>query len=479
MCKRRSPHFLLLLLLISCISQIHAEEPMLPAASDDDTAEPTTIEVQPVDADPVSADEDSLSEEELISDSEQSIGLPLQELRIFADVFERIKRDYVEIIDDKTLLDNAIRGMLAGLDPHSAYLDAEDYEELRVGTSGEFGGLGIEVSLQDDAIKVVAPLDDTPAQRAGIQSEDLIIRIDEQPVKGLTLNEAVKMMRGEPGTTIELTIVRQNVEQPLVFTLERAIIQVASVKGYFLEDGYAYLRIVNFQAHTAEDMEQQIATLREESAVGIKGLILDLRNNPGGVLNGAVGVSDAFLTDGLIVYTKGRDNETRLDFNAGPDDILDGAPLVVLINSGSASASEIVAGALQDQRRAILVGSATFGKGSVQTILPINDKTALKLTTARYYTPSGRSIQAQGIIPDILLQPGNLTLIEEPDITPLKESNLVRHLDEEHPLEQGLPLESESVIEQETPVTVTDYPLGEALQILKALVISRAHAAAS
>ncbi|NBC48687.1 MAG: PDZ domain-containing protein, partial [Gammaproteobacteria bacterium] len=354
-------------------------------------------------------------------------GLPLKELRVFAEVFGRIKSDYVERVKDRELLESAIRGMLAGLDPHSAYLEPEQYNDLRVGTSGEFGGLGIEVGMEDGFVKVIAPIDDTPAQRAGIQAGDLIVRIDDKPVKGLSLSEAVELMRGEPGSIIELTLMRDSEAKPLQVEIERAVIKVASVKKRLLEPGFGYLRIANFQARTTDDLVKAVESLQQKNDGPLKGVVLDLRNNPGGVLNTAVGVSDAFLEDGLIVYTEGRMEDAKLEFHAGPNDVLDGAPLVVLVNGGSASASEIVAGALQDQRRALIMGNPTFGKGSVQTIIPVDTRTALKLTTARYFTPSGRSIQALGIEPDIILERGSLTLAAESDVAPLKEANLMRH----------------------------------------------------
>ncbi|MBU2477627.1 MAG: S41 family peptidase, partial [Gammaproteobacteria bacterium] len=307
--------------------------------------------------------------------------LPLEELRSFSDVFARIKADYVEPVEDKALLENAIRGMLTGLDPHSAYLDQEQFKELQVGTSGEFGGLGIEVGMEDGFVKVIAPIDDTPAQRAGVESGDLIIRLDDTPVKGMSLNDAVKIMRGKPGTDIILTIVREGQEKPLKITVTRDVIKVKSVKQRMLSEGFGYVRISQFQATTADNLVEAIDALKKEGK--LRGLVLDLRNNPGGVLNGAVAVSDAFLEKGLIVYTEGRIADSRLRFNATPDDVTSGAPLVVLVNQGSASASEIVAGALQDHHRAIVVGTRTFGKGSVQTIVPLSNDTAVKLTTAR------------------------------------------------------------------------------------------------
>jgi carboxyl-terminal processing protease len=322
---------------------------------------------------------------------------------------------------------------------------------------------------------VIAPIDDTPAQRAGIQAGDLIVRIDDTPVKGMSLNEAVKLMRGEPGTEIALTLVRDGEPKPLSLTLERDTIQVASVKSRLLEPGFGYLRVANFQSRTAEDLLAAVGELEEENGGPLRGAVLDLRNNPGGVLNSAVGVSDAFLEDGLIVYTGGRVEDAKLEFKAGPDDVLAGAPLVVLVNAGSASASEIVAGALQDQRRALIMGSETFGKGSVQTIVPVADRTALKLTTARYYTPSGRSIQAHGIEPDITLARGSLTLESEPEVGQLREANLARHLEDAEASDGADPAGEAAAAddggEAEPPLAAEDYQLSEALNVLKALAI--------
>jgi len=394
--------------------------------------------------------------------------LPVEELRTFSDVFGRIKNDYVVDVDDKELIENAIRGMLSGLDPHSAYLDAEQFTELQVGTTGQFGGLGIEVGMENGFVKVIAPIDDTPAQRAGVKAGDLVIRLDDTPVKGMTLNEAVKIMRGKPGSDIELTIVREGVDQPLKINITRDIIKVKSVRARMLEPGFGYLRISQFQSKTAENMIAAIEKLKKENKDPLQGLVLDLRNNPGGVLNGAVAVSDAFLKKGMIVYTEGRIADSRLRFNATPDDVIDGAPLVVLVNQGSASASEIVAGALQDHKRAIIVGVKTFGKGSVQTILPLSSESALKLTTARYYTPSGKSIQAEGITPDIELESIEVASVDR-DIEPLKEANLTRHLDNGNGDDDQ---ESADTDEDAVKVSATDdYMLYEALNLLKGLAI--------
>ena len=325
--------------------------------------------------------------------------LPLETVRTLSEVFDKIKHNYVEDVEDKVLLDNAISGMLTGLDPHSTYLDAKAFEELRVGTTGEFGGLGIVVGMEDGFVKVISPIDDTPAQRAGVKAGDLIIRLDDAPVKGMSLDDAVKIMRGKPGSEIELTIVRKNEDQPLKFNITRDRIRVKSVKSRMLEPDYAYVRISQFQERTGKDLHNAISKLKKENKSQLKGVVLDLRNNPGGLLDSAVLVSDTFLDRGTVVSVKGRTEENKLTQAATPGDILKGAPIVVLVNEGSASASEIVAGALQDHKRAVIMGQKTFGKGSVQTVIPLGNNSALKLTTARYYTPSGRSIQAEGIVP--------------------------------------------------------------------------------
>jgi carboxyl-terminal processing protease len=395
--------------------------------------------------------------------------IPFEELRSFTEVFHRIKRDYVEEVDDKTLLENAIQGMLTGLDPHSGYLTPEVYQEIQIGTTGEFGGLGIEVGMDNGFVKVISPIDDTPAQRAGIEAGDLIIRLDDTPVKGMTLTEAVKIMRGIPGSSIKLTIVRENEEKPLKITIVRAIIKVKSVKSRVLEPGYGYIRISHFQAHTADDLEKAITDIKTDNNK-LKGLVLDLRNNPGGVLNGAVAVSDAFLTRGRIVYTEGRVADASLSFHADSEDWLDGAPMVVLVNGGSASASEIVAGALQDHQRAIIMGNKTFGKGSVQTILPMNNDAALKLTTARYYTPSGRSIQAEGIKPDIVLNKIEIASVESNEDFGIKEADLAGHLDNDKSDDNDETDDFPKSTEEE-PLVKRDYAVYEALNLLKGLNI--------
>ena len=408
--------------------------------------------------------------------------LPLDELRTFTEVFSRIKNDYVEPVSDKKLLEDAIRGMLAGLDPHSTYLDKESYEELQEGTTGEFGGLGIEVGMEDGFVKVISPIDDTPAYKAGIKAGDLIIKLDETPVKGMSLNDAINKMRGKPGTDIKLTIVRQGTDKPLEITITRAIIKTKSVRAKTLAPGYGYLRISSFQANTGKDLRTELDKLKQENNNQLKGLILDLRNNPGGVLNAAVDVSDLFLSKGLIVYTEGRIKDSKLRFNAKPvDDLPDNTPLVVLVNEGSASASEIVAGALQDNNRAVIVGQKTFGKGSVQTILPISNDTAVKLTTARYYTPSGRSIQNSGIQPDVIIDRVSVKKFEDDSGGIIKEADLSGHLENDQ-------VKKKSAVDQaadkaagtgneakkdEIPLSISDYELYEAFNILKGIAAAK------
>lgn len=342
--------------------------------------------------------------------AEEPAPLPLDELRTFADVFNQIRIGYVKEVDDKTLLEYAIQGMLSGLDPHSVYLNADDFEDLQSSTTGEFSGLGLEVGMENGFVKVISPIDDTPAQKAGIESGDIILKLDNRPVKGMRLNEAIEMMRGPKGSDIEVTLAREGRVQPFTLTLTRDTIRVVSVRKRWLEPGYGYLRIAQFQRRTGEDVGNALAELME--ADQLKGLVLDLRNNPGGVLRASVDVADQFLDGGTVVYTEGRLDNSPIRYNATPEDQTNGVPLVVLINGGSASASEIVAGALQDHRRAVVMGTTSFGKGSVQTILPLSEKRAIKLTTALYFTPNGRSIQAQGIIPDIEVERARVTAFD-------------------------------------------------------------------
>ena len=399
--------------------------------------------------------------------------LPVDQIRTFAEVFAKIKKDYVEDVEDGILLEHAIKGMLEGLDPHSSYLDEDAYLDLQEGTSGEFGGLGVEVGMEDGFIKVISPIDDTPAQKAGLQSGDLVIRLDETPVKGMSLNDAVTLMRGEPGTDITLTIIREIEEKPLKITITRDVIKVKSVRTQTLEPGFGYLRISHFQSRTAEDARAGVQQLKQDNNGNLNGLILDLRNNPGGILSAAVGISDLFLDKGLIVYTEGRIDDSRLKFNAKPADILDNAPIVVLVNAGSASASEIVAGALQDHKRGVIMGQKTFGKGSVQTVLPISNAAALKLTTARYFTPSGRSIQVSGIKPDVVIARVKVESLEDEDTHIITEENLNRHLDNntQEDTQQETTNGDEDTAAQIKARLLEDYTLQQALNVLKSLQI--------
>ncbi|MFA7241007.1 MAG: S41 family peptidase [Sulfuricellaceae bacterium] len=438
--------------------------------------------------------------------------LPIDELRAFTEVFSKIKSDYVEPVEDKKLITEAINGMLSGLDPHSAYLDADNFKDLQVGTQGEFGGLGIEVSMEDGFVKVVSPIEDTPAFQAGLKSGDLIIKLDETPVKGLTLNDAVKRMRGKPGTKITLTVIRKGETKPLTFTLARAVIKIQSVKSKLAESGYGYIRITQFQEHTGENLVKALDALYKQNKEPLKGLVLDLRNDPGGLLDGAVGVAAAFLPkDALVTYTDGRTEDAKMRLLASKEHYLHGlgkedflkslpagvktVPILVLVNGGSASASEIVAGALQDHKRAIIMGTQTFGKGSVQTVLPLGNNTAIKLTTARYFTPNGRSIQAKGITPDIVVDDATVSGVD-PGLH-LREADLERHLSNGNKDKEGEAKNEAASIKLPAPskpapkgkdgkagaqsdekpggapelVSKSDYQLNQALNLLKGLQI--------
>lgn len=392
-----------------------------------------------------------------VDEQARQAGVPVTQLRAFAEVLERVRGAYVQEVDEKELIQAAIRGMLMDLDPHSAYLTPDQFEDLQSTTSGEFGGLGLEVTMEDGFVKVVSPIDNTPASRAGIQAGDLILKINDTFVKGLSLAEAVELMRGEAGSQVTLSVLSGDDEQPRSVTLTRDRIKVESVKAKMLDPGYGYLRISQFQNNTGQEARQALEELKAKGE--LKGLILDLRNNPGGVLSGAVEISDLFLDSGLIVYTQGREKESRNNYTASPGDAIGGLPLVVLVNGGSASASEIVAGALQDQGRAVVVGTRTFGKGSVQTVLPISGDNALKLTTARYYTPDGRSIQAEGIKPDIPVQVSSVELLKDQRT---READLPHHL-----LNQADKETRQK--DPETPLVSRDYPLSQALSILKGI----------
>jgi len=365
----------------------------------------------------------------VFADKTKSTNLPIDELRTFAEVFGKIKSDYVEPVEDKELINEALNGMLSGLDPHSTFLDKDNFKDLQQGTSGEFGGLGIEVGMEDGFVLVISPIEDTPAYNAGLKSGDLIMKLDSTAVKGLTLNEAVKLMRGKPGSSIILQVFRKGIDSPFDLKVTRAQIKTKSVKAKLVEPNYAYIRVTQFQERTGEDLAIALKKLRAENKFAFNGIILDIRNNPGGLLNSSVAVSAAFLKEGdLVVYTEGRAPDSKMNLTTSPEnfvkndpdknnflkdlpvDIKD-TPMVVLINNGSASASEIVAGALQDHKRALIVGTRSFGKGSVQSILPMMNGTAIKLTTARYFTPNGRSIQAKGIEPDVIVEDGMENLV--------------------------------------------------------------------
>ena len=436
-----------------------------------------------------------------IAEKDTLAPLPVEELRAFSEVFGRIKSDYVEPVSDKKLITEAINGMLSGLDPHSAYLDAEGFKELQVGTQGEFGGLGIEVGMEDGLVKVISPIEDTPAFHAGIKSGDLIIKLDDTPVKGLALNDAVKRMRGKPGSKIVLTIIRKNEPKPLIISVVRAVIKVQSVKFKLVEPGYAFVRITQFQEHTGEGLSTALENLQKQSNGNLKGIVLDLRNDPGGLLTAAVAVSAAFLPkDALVVYTEGRSEDAKMRLTATPENYLRGngsndylknlpgiyknLPMVVLVNGGSASASEIVAGALQDHKRAVIMGTQSFGKGSVQTILPLGNNTAIKLTTARYYTPGGRSIQAKGIVPDILVEDPAAASLD--NAFRLREADLDRHLTNDRQSDEKVDetaskpatkpqTKSKDSEASKTEITEfgakNDYQLNQALNLLKGMNI--------
>ncbi len=420
--------------------------------------------------------------------------LPIADLQRFTQVIEYIKEYYVKPVADDELFDNAMRGMLSGLDPHSTYFDKKEFSELKEVTTGKFGGLGVEIIPEDGYIRVISPVDGTPAHRAGIQAGDLIIKLDDTPVRGLNINEAVEMMRGEKGTKITLTIIRQGENKPLLITVIRDTINKESVRSKMFEGGYGYVRVSTFQSGSGDEFTKNIQALKKTSEGKLKGIILDLRNNPGGVLEAAIQMADAFLDreklkqyDSVIFYTKGRIPGSQLKEKAHAGDILNGLPIVVLVNRGSASASEIVAGALQDYHRAVVVGEDTFGKGTVQTVLPLKDNRGLKLTTALYYTPAGRSIQAMGIKPDITVPFLKIPAPNEKDNLSglyIREEDLQGHLENGNDKkveakgskelkEKGgdKPLSS-SILPEAANLLYTDYQLHEALNILKGLSLT-------
>ncbi len=384
-----------------------------------------------------------------------------QELQLFTDVLTIVKRSYVEEVLIKDLVYGAIEGMLASLDPHSGFMSPEIYKEMKVDTRGEFGGLGIEISLRDGVLTIIAPIEDTPASRAGLKSGDHILKIEDEYTKGMEIMEAVQLMRGVPGTSITITIMRSDFEKPQPFALKREVIKVKSVKSKTLDNGFGYVRLTQFQEHSGEDLVKALDGLREVNGGSLQGLVLDLRNNPGGLLDQAVDVSDQFLSEGLIVYTKGREDDAQMEFSAMRSGTEPNYPIVVLINGGSASASEIVAGALQDHGRAVIMGTQSFGKGSVQTIIPLSDDSGLRLTTAKYYTPNGTSIQARGIMPDVEVIQSEIKEVNE--LSHFREKDLKNHFDTENSGENPT---TEDVIYPDEE-TRNDFQLMRALDLLK------------
>jgi carboxyl-terminal processing protease len=388
-------------------------------------------------------------------------------LNLFGEIFERVRTDYVEGTEDRKLIEDAINGMLTSLDPHSSYMPPKSFRDMQVQTRGEFGGLGIEVTMENGFVKVVSPIDETPAARAGLRPGDFVTHIDNEPVLGLTLQEAVEKMRGPVNSNIKLMI-RRGGGDPFEVTLTRAVIRVQSVRSR-VEGELGYVRITSFTEQTESGLKNAIDRIRQQSGNKLKGLVLDMRNNPGGLLDQAIAVSDAFLDKGEIVSTRGRRNDEAQRFNAKPGDLLNGLPIVVLINGGSASASEIVAGALQDHRRAILLGTRSFGKGSVQTIIPMGNQGAIRLTTARYFTPSGRSIQAQGIDPDIVVEPARLEKVDQPRAR--RESDLRGALRNDQQQGQGQQQPGQGGEQPAAAEGTEDYQLQRAFDLLRGLAL--------
>ncbi len=416
---------------------------------------------------PAAAVEEPVSE--VLDEKGTADPLPIKELRLFVNILEQLKQSYVEPVDDAQLIQNAIKGMLNELDPHSTFYTKEEYESVQQLTTGSFAGLGVEVTADNGLIRVIAPIDDTPAERAGIKAGDLIIKIDETPVQAVDINRAIEMLRGDVGTDVTLTLIRNADNSPITVTITRDKIKTKSVKHELLNEQFGYIRLSQFQEKSSQEVQEALNELADEAKGAgevLQGLILDLRNNPGGLLDEGVNISDLFLNSGLIVYTQGQSEESRYNLLATEGDILEGAPMIVLINSGSASASEIVAGALQDHGRALIVGEQSFGKGSVQTVIDLPDGKGLKYTSARYYTPNGRSIQGEGIKPDVTLAPLSVTL--KPESYHLRESDMAGHLDNPNAQE-----ELKDFTQENNQLAERDYPLYEALNLLKVLAITQ------
>ncbi len=397
----------------------------------------------------------------------------VEDIQRFTSVVEHVKNYYVNNVTNKELFENAIRGMLSGLDPHSAYLDRDEFSDLKVSTAGQFSGIGIEITLEDSFIRIISPIDGTPAERAGIQAGDVIVHINDTPVKGLSLRQSLDMLRGKRGSKVVLTILRKNEISPIKINIIRDMINVQCVRSRMLDKRYGYIRVSQFQGDTGDELLQSIKKLQSETKGNLQGLILDLRNNPGGVVDASVQVADAFLDhkklnyDGVIVYTKGRLNSSQIQEFANSKDRLHGAPIVVLVNNGSASAAEIVAGALQDHKRAIIMGTETFGKGSVQTILPLKEQRGLKLTTALYYTPSGKSIQTTGIKPDINVEQIIIETANTKENFWVREEDLKGHIKKSDKGKNKNQNQSNGQLD--TPLVNKDYQLHEALNLLKGM----------
>jgi carboxyl-terminal processing protease len=421
-------------------------------------------------ADDAAAPQDTAATELAEAAGRAQPSISLEDIQTFVAVFRAVKDAYVEPVDDATLMQSAIKGLLGGLDPHSEYLDTRGVEVLDEETTGEYAGLGVEVLMLEGALRVIAPIDDTPASRAGIKSGDVILQIDGKPVTSENGTEAVEQLRGKPGSAVALTIVRDGSTTPLEVSLKRELIRVASVKTRMLEPGYGYIRVTQFQNETGGEVREKLRRMVAQAKGGLRGLVLDLRSNPGGLLHASVEVSDAFLDEGVIVSTRGRVKEADVAFTAAKGDLIDGAPLVVLVDGGTASAAEIVAGALRDHHRALVIGSTTFGKGSVQTVLPLESGYAVKLTTARYFTPNGTSIQASGIKPDIALADLRITPPDAPASPITTEADLPGHL-------SSTAVGSGEGVFARDPELDTDYALNEALNVLKGLALSRERAA--